>query len=150
MRSRGRHGFPPAGVRGAGPPYAQLGFQRMSVAEAARAMNETTLVVALIESAEGVANADKIAAVEGIDILTIGAADLRADMGIGRSGGFRTPSIRRWRRLPAPAAITARYWAPPTIRRISRKTAQYIEMGARFISVVNDLSFFDGRHRPAR
>ena len=132
--------FPPAGVRGAGPPYAQLGFQRMSVAEAARAMNETTLVVALIESAEGVANADKIAAVEGIDILTIGAADLRADMGIDDPADFDAVD-QAMEALASACRNHGKILGAANNPTNIKKTAQYIEMGARFISVVNDLSF---------
>ncbi|HEX7250350.1 MAG TPA: aldolase/citrate lyase family protein, partial [Burkholderiales bacterium] len=54
--------YPPAGKRSMGGALPQLGFAPMPVNEAARLANEETMVVAMIESPEGVANADAIAA----------------------------------------------------------------------------------------
>jgi 2-keto-3-deoxy-L-rhamnonate aldolase RhmA len=60
----------------------QLGFASMPVGEAARVVNEETLVVVMIESPQGVANCEEIAAVPGIDALLIGTNDLCFEMGI--------------------------------------------------------------------
>src|SRR5258706_13631208 len=54
--------YPPAGKRSMGGALAQLGFAPVPVAEAARVVNEETLVVVMIESPQGVAQADEIAA----------------------------------------------------------------------------------------
>ena len=74
--------YPPVGTRSWGGPPAAFGFQPPGNAEAQAALNNTVLVVAMIESPEAVANAAAIAAVEGIDALLIGTSDLTAEMGI--------------------------------------------------------------------
>src|SRR3954465_5207753 len=74
--------YPPIGKRSMGGGLQQLGFAAMPVGEAARIVNEETLVVAMIESPEGVANCEQIAAVKGIDALLIGTNDFCFECGI--------------------------------------------------------------------
>jgi 2-keto-3-deoxy-L-rhamnonate aldolase RhmA len=74
--------YPPVGKRSMGGGLPQLGFAPMPVGEQARIANEETLVVVMIESPQGVANADEIAAVKGVDALLIGTNDLCFEMGI--------------------------------------------------------------------
>jgi 2-keto-3-deoxy-L-rhamnonate aldolase RhmA len=74
--------YPPLGHRSWGGPPAAYGFVAPGNAEAQAALNDTVLVVAMIESPQAVANAREIAAVEGIDALLIGTSDLTAELGI--------------------------------------------------------------------
>ena len=74
--------FPPVGKRSMGGGLQQLGFATMPVGDAARIVNSETLVVVMIESPQGVANCEEIAAVPGIDALLIGTNDLCFEMGI--------------------------------------------------------------------
>lgn len=74
--------FPPLGHRSMGGGLQQLGFARMPVADAARAVNDETLVVAMIESPRGVEHCEAIAAVPGIDALLVGTNDLCFELGI--------------------------------------------------------------------
>ena len=83
--------FPPVGKRSMGGGLQQLGFANMAVGEAARIVNEETLVVVMIESPTGVANAEEIAAVPGIDALLIGTNDLCFELGI--PGQFNDPRV---------------------------------------------------------
>jgi 2-keto-3-deoxy-L-rhamnonate aldolase RhmA len=69
----------------------QVGFAPMPVGEVARAVNEETLVVAMIESSQAVENADAIAAVPGIDALLIGTNDFCFELGI--PGQFNDPKV---------------------------------------------------------
>ena len=84
--------YPPIGSRSWGGPPAAFGFQAPSNAEAQSILNDTILVVAMIESPEGVMSAHDIAAVEGIDALLIGTSDLTAEMGI--SGQIGHPRVQ--------------------------------------------------------
>jgi 4-hydroxy-2-oxoheptanedioate aldolase len=74
--------YPPAGVRGyaaSGVRASDYGFQ------SERYMREYAsqlLIAVMIESRAGVENADAIAAVDGIDVIQIGANDLSYDLGI--------------------------------------------------------------------
>ena len=69
----------------------QLGFAAVPVGEAARIVNEETLVVVMLESPKGIENCEAIAAVAGIDALLIGTNDLCAEMGI--PGQFTDPRV---------------------------------------------------------
>jgi 2-keto-3-deoxy-L-rhamnonate aldolase RhmA len=84
--------FPPIGHRSMGGGLQQLGFAPMAVGEAARIVNEETLVVVMLESPRGIENCEAIAAVPGIDALLIGTNDLCFEMGI--PGQFNDPRIR--------------------------------------------------------
>ena len=83
--------YPPAGKRSMGGALAQLGFASMPVGDAARIVNDETMVVVMIESPQGVANADEIAATKGVDALLIGTNDLCFEMGI--PGQFNDPRV---------------------------------------------------------
>ena len=83
--------FPPVGKRSMGGGLQQLGFANMAVGEAARIVNEETLVVVMIESPKGVANCEEIAAVPGVDALLIGTNDLCFELGI--PGQFSDPRV---------------------------------------------------------
>ena len=83
--------YPPSGKRSMGGALPQLGFAPVPVSDAARLANEETLVVAMIESPQAVANADAIAAVPGIDALLIGTNDFCFECGI--PGKFEDPQV---------------------------------------------------------
>ena len=74
--------FPPIGHRSMGGGLQQIGFAPMPVGDAARIVNEETLVVVMLESPQGIAHCEEIAAVKGIDALLIGTNDLCFEMGI--------------------------------------------------------------------
>jgi 2-keto-3-deoxy-L-rhamnonate aldolase RhmA len=73
--------FPPRGQRSQIALLPQAKYRRMSAAELMRCADIATTVHILIESAEGVRNADAIAAIDGVDILHIGMNDLSVDLG---------------------------------------------------------------------
>jgi 2-keto-3-deoxy-L-rhamnonate aldolase RhmA len=73
--------FPPRGQRSQTALLPQTRYQRMSAAELMRCADLATTVHILIESAQGVRNADAIAAVDGVDILHVGMNDLSVDLG---------------------------------------------------------------------
>ena len=83
--------YPPVGKRSMGGGLQQLGFASMPLADAARIVNEETLVVVMIESPQGVAQCEEIAAVKGVDALLIGTNDLCFEMGI--PGQFNDPRV---------------------------------------------------------
>ena len=83
--------FPPVGKRSMGGALAQVQYKSLPVGDMARLVNEQTLVVAMIESPQGVANAEEIAAVPGVDALLIGTNDLCFEMGI--PGQFDDPRV---------------------------------------------------------
>ena len=83
--------YRPQGVRGVafGMPHDDYGGG--DVVQKLREANERTLVIALIETAPGIANAEAIMAVEGLDIGWLGHFDLTNSMGI--PGQFDHPDF---------------------------------------------------------
>jgi 2-dehydro-3-deoxyglucarate aldolase/4-hydroxy-2-oxoheptanedioate aldolase len=82
--------YPPAGIRGVatgtrGAGYATLGHPQI------RELSERILGVFQVESRAAVAAIDELAAIEGVDVLFVGPADLSHDMGI--PGDFADPGF---------------------------------------------------------
>ncbi|QPC94953.1 HpcH/HpaI aldolase/citrate lyase family protein [Mesorhizobium sp. INR15] len=66
--------YPPKGERGVGPGRAAgYGYR---IPEYLAAANERTVVAVQVETAEGLANIEAIAAVEGVDVIFVGPGDL--------------------------------------------------------------------------
>lgn len=74
--------FAPIGHRSAAGGIPSLGYAPMKQGEINRMLNEHTLLIAMLETPEAIANADAIAAVDGIDAVHIGATDLSTEIGI--------------------------------------------------------------------
>ena len=74
--------YPPAGRRGAAFGFASDDYIGGNVADKIKIANERTLVMCLIETAEGIENVDEIAAVPGVDVLWLGHFDLTNFLGI--------------------------------------------------------------------
>ncbi|MEZ0387991.1 MAG: HpcH/HpaI aldolase/citrate lyase family protein [Verrucomicrobium sp.] len=84
--------FPPVGNRGLDGSWVDGDFgAHAKDAYVAHALAET-LVVLMIESPEGVANADEIAALEGVHVLFIGPGDLSLRLGCKNS--WQDPKMR--------------------------------------------------------
>lgn len=81
--------YPPAGRRGAAFGFAHDDYEGGDVVAKMAAIHARTLVIAQIETTEGLANVEAIAATPGVDALWIGHFDLTNFMGI--PGQFRHP-----------------------------------------------------------
>jgi len=74
--------YPLDGIRGLGLGHAHNSYVMPKPKEYLEAANRNTTVICQIEHPEGVANADAIAAVPGVDVLWVGHYDLSANQGI--------------------------------------------------------------------
>ncbi|BDZ38164.1 4-hydroxy-2-oxovalerate aldolase [Microbacterium suwonense] len=72
--------YPPEGIRGIGGGRASGYGPRMN--QSVSTANSSVAIIVMIESAEGIRNAADIAAVPGIDGLSVGPHDLALDLGI--------------------------------------------------------------------
>ena len=81
----------PAGNRGVALGVAHDNYRAGPTAEKLLAANRRTTIFAQIETAEGVENADAMAAIDGIDCLWIGHFDLSCSLGI--PGEFSHPKF---------------------------------------------------------
>ena len=84
--------YPPAGRRGAAFGTAHDDYLPGAPLDKIAAAHDRTLLIALIETPGGVADADAIAALPGVDVLWVGHFDLTNFMGI--PGQFDHPDYR--------------------------------------------------------
>ncbi|MBN9523778.1 aldolase [bacterium] len=85
--------YPPAGRRGAAFGVAHDDYRGGDILATMASANAEGLLIAQIETAAGVREAEAIAAVGGIDVLWVGHFDLTNSMGI--PGRFDHPEFRR-------------------------------------------------------
>ena len=83
--------FTPRGQRSQLATVPQLGMRPTPAATLNPALDDATLVQILIETPAGVANADAIAAVDGVDMLAFGANDFTAELGV--PGQYADPRV---------------------------------------------------------
>jgi len=72
--------FPPTGRRGYGNPFTHT-LWNQSFTDYIKQANDAILVMVQIETKEALENVEKIAAVEGVDVLFIGPFDLSLSLG---------------------------------------------------------------------
>ncbi len=86
----------------------------------------------MLETPEGIANADAIAAVPGIDVLLIGSNDLSAALGI--PGDLKHPKIRAAYEATAAACKKhGKHLGIGGVRGDHALTAELVKLGARFM-----------------
>lgn len=83
--------YPPKGRRGVGMVQMHDRYRVGPLADKARAANDGLAVFLQIESKEGVADSDAIAATPGVDCLWVGHMDLSCSL--GSPGRFDTPAF---------------------------------------------------------
>ena len=85
--------YPPLGQRGAAFGVAHDDYKGGDLLEKMRSANEELLLITLVETIQGIESAEKIAALDGVDVLWIGQYDLTKSMGI--PGQFLHPDFLR-------------------------------------------------------
>lgn len=85
--------YPPEGIRGTGTGRAER--YGLSTASYRRVANSDTAVLIMVETREGVDNADDIANTPGIDGIFLGPHDLAADLGIEDSDDALNDYVQR-------------------------------------------------------
>ncbi|MFE9926508.1 HpcH/HpaI aldolase/citrate lyase family protein [Streptomyces sp. NPDC005774] len=130
----------PLGERSLAGAPPQLHYRALPADQTARELDQASMVVAMIESQDGLNAADAIAAVDGVDILLVGANDLSGDLGI--AGQMDHPQVHEaflhvidaCRAHGKVVGIGGLGGRPDLIR-------QYLELGAGYVSTGNDVSF---------
>lgn len=84
--------FPPRGQRSQLAMVPQYGLRPTPAAVLNPKLDDATIVQILIETPAGIANADAIASLDGVDMLVIGANDLTAELGC--PGQYADPRVR--------------------------------------------------------
>lgn len=131
--------YPPHGRRPWGANAFPFGYRPPALDVAMRLVESETLIAAMIESEEGVAAADAIAATPGIDVLFVGVSDLSIELGVpGLPGHARVQSAidrvaaacHSAGKVLGLGGVYDTVWLP-----------HYVQRGARFIAGGNDQGF---------
>ena len=123
--------YPPSGVRGVGSALARASRWNSIPGYLDQADEQMCLLVQ-IENLEGLARLDEIAAVEGVDGVFIGPADLSAAM--GHRGNPGHPEVQAAIE-DAIVRIQQAGKAAGILSADQKLARRYIELGARFVAV---------------
>jgi 4-hydroxy-2-oxoheptanedioate aldolase len=132
--------YPPRGERSNAGPLPHLQYRALPAAEAYAAIDAATMVAVQFESAEAIDKADEIVAVEGVDMVLIGTNDLLADWGL--AGQYDHPKVREaYAKTIAACRRHGKHAAVGGFATRPDLAAQYVRMGARYVSTGTDLGF---------
>jgi 4-hydroxy-2-oxoheptanedioate aldolase len=132
--------YPPLGHRSVMGATPALGYRALPLGEINQTLNAQTLVIAMLETPQGIANADEIAAVPGVDVLLIGSNDLCTGLGI--PGQLRHPRLRDAYEATAKACSKhGKALGVGGIRGDLELQHDLVKMGARFIIAGNDVTY---------
>jgi 2-keto-3-deoxy-L-rhamnonate aldolase RhmA len=132
--------YPPRGDRSNAGPLPHLQYRSFPTAEAYAALNAATMVIVQFESAEAIARADEIMAVDGVDMVLIGTNDLLADFGL--PGQYDHPRVREaYTKTLAACRTHGKHLAVGGFASRPDLAADYVRLGARYVSTGTDLGF---------
>ena len=132
--------FPPLGERSVGGAGPLQGYRATPLGEVNKEGNAATTLIAMLETPEGIANADAIAAVRGIDVLLIGSNDLCTAMGI--PGELKNPKLRAAYETAAKACKAHdKHLGVGGIRADVDHVAELVKLGARFVIAASDIQY---------
>ncbi len=126
--------YPPAGIRGVAAGTRGAGYGTVAH-PLIGTLNERILGVFQVESPAAVEAADEVAAIDGVDVLFVGPADLSHSMGI--PGAFGDPAFTAALERVAAAAIAHGKGAGILLRDASEVPA-YRARGYTFIGIGSD------------
>ncbi len=127
--------FPPRGRRGVALMTPAAGFGRLTVVELVNSADPLGIIQ--IETESAVADADGIAAIDGVDVLFVGPADLST--ALGQPGRLDHQTVRA--AMAAVVAATEANGKTAGILVPSVDAARtYIDLGFRFIGIGSDAS----------
>lgn len=127
--------YPPHGIRGVGATGARA-TRFGSVSDYVQTADQEICLIVQVENRAGIAALDEILAVDGIDGVFIGPADLSADMGFG--GNSAAPEVRETI-ADALTRIKAAGKAPGILGVTDEAVQAYKDMGAQFLAVGIDV-----------
>ena len=132
--------FPPLGERSVAGAGALQGYRATALAEVNKQGNAATLLIAMLESPEGITNADAIAAVSGIDMLLIGSNDFCTAMGI--PGDLKSPKLRvAYETTGKACKAHGKHLGVGGIRGDVDHVAELVKLGARFVIAGSDVQY---------
>ena len=124
--------YPPQGIRSFGPTRNFYDTTHL---------DQRALCFVMIETAEGLANADVIAATPGIDGLFVGTIDLALSLGQGLGAGLDSVMLAAMDRVVASCALHRKVAGCVAITPNAAETLA--ARGMRFLAIGADIGFLD-------
>lgn len=138
--------YPPDGRRGVATMIAHDLWRGGDLADKLRRANERSLLIAQIETEEGVEAADAIAATPGVGCLWIGHMDLSCSLGI--NGAFDHPRFRRAEETVA-SAVRAHGRRLGRLAPTAEEAVSHVERGYDMVAVATDIIALQAHLRTA-
>ncbi|TDU01703.1 2-keto-3-deoxy-L-rhamnonate aldolase RhmA [Streptomyces sp. 846.5] len=130
----------PLGKRSLAGSPPQLHFRSFPADQTIRALDQASMVVAQIETRAGLHAVEEIAAVEGVDVLLVGANDLTLELGI--AGQMDHPDLHKaYLRVIEACRVNGRTAGVGGLGGRPDLIRQYLDLGAGYVSTGNDISF---------
>ena len=131
--------YPPIGRRSVAGAVPMFDFRPVPAPEMVRALDDNTLVVCMIETPEGLANVEAIAAVPGVDVVHVGSSDLLTAM--GTPGAYGTPEhLAALDKVMAAAKKHGKVAGVGGDRNLARQ-GEFVRKGARFLTTNSEIAF---------
>jgi 2-dehydro-3-deoxyglucarate aldolase/4-hydroxy-2-oxoheptanedioate aldolase len=131
--------YPPAGIRGVFGGNYEARFGQIDLATHTAAANRDRWLAVQIETAEGAGLVDQIAAIEGVDHLFVGPADLSVTLGV--PGQFLHPNcIAVLERVSAACQKHGKTWG--TLSRDAEHARRCRALGCQLFSIYGDLDCY--------
>ena len=131
--------FAPLGKRSVTAGYPQFNYRSVPLTESVPQLNDSCLLVCMIETVEGLENVEPIAAVDGVDVLHLGSNDLLANM--GKPGKFDDPVlVAAQQRLIAACRKHGKFAGCGGNRDVQRQV-DLVRKGCLFVTTQSDIGF---------
>ena len=131
--------FAPIGKRSVTAGYPHFDYRSVPLTESVPQLNDSCLLVCMIETVEGLENVEAIAAVDGVDVLHLGSNDLLANM--GRPGKFDDPVlVAAQERLIAACRKHGKFAGCGGNRDVARQV-ELVRKGCLFLTTQSDIGF---------
>ena len=130
--------YPPVGSRGVALRTRGADMGRLAHADLARTVNERIIGIVQIEAAQMVRDVDEIAALEPVDVVFVGPADLSHALGIPGSSTTRPISMPCGPWSPPASGMARR---PASSSTTAPMLARHLDLGFRFIGLGSEGSY---------
>lgn len=132
--------YPPLGRRGMGGALPHFEYRSLPAAEALPALNEATTVMVQFETAAALDAMEEILAVDGVDMVMIGANDLLADLGL--AGDYDHPRLHEaYAHAIAACRRRGKHVGVGGLATRADLVQKFVGLGARYVSTGTDLAF---------
>ena len=127
--------YPPAGLRGCAAPIVRASSYGLELQRYLQTVEDDLLIICQIETVQAVRAIPEIAAVEGVDMLFIGAVDLSADL--GKLGQWDDPEVRDTIGRAEHAILNSSAWLGG-LATLDRTPAEAVRDGYHFVAASVD------------